>query len=520
MLNAFAFSFLKASITCAIAAVVILALLTLATRVWPVLAGHRSVWLWSQVAVACAFVLALLPQSASYSVVPAIEIVRPAPGAVQPPVQPQPRLDAYEADGADDGIDPLELLAQAWMALYVAGLLAAGARWVHAQRGLRALLDHARPLDTHALEQHAGFDAEPVAALLGRGLRVSETDASISPMLAGLARPHLLLPRHLRSFSDEQQRLIVAHELTHWKRRDPLWLHASMLLQTLFWFNPLLAVLTRRLNWAQELGCDHAVLAGRPTQQRKQYAAALVAQLQVQLKVQQHSFSAGIAFGDGSAASLRARVGLIREQGLHAPGLPGKAAVAAALASVLGASLFLQPAFAWRVAEPGAPAPLATAMSTAAAPAAGAPQQWQMPLERVRVTSFYGAARKNLDGGHHGIDFAAHTGTPVLAAAGGTVLASTAQYEGGPQYGDVVLIEHANGVRSLYAHLSARTVKPGQAVRAGETIGLVGETGKVTGPHLHLEAFRDGERIDPQQMLTGLDAFATSRALRKRPAGL
>ncbi|NHZ88291.1 peptidoglycan DD-metalloendopeptidase family protein [Massilia sp. CCM 8733] len=511
MLNAIAFSFLKASITCGIAAAVIVALLALATRVWPVLAGHRSVWLWSQSAIAGAFVVALLPQSADYSVVPAIEIARPAAAAAQPSVQPQ--RDAYEADGLDDDIDPLELLAQAWLALYVAGLLAAGTRWVHAQRGLRALLDHARPLDATALAQHAGFDAEPVADLLRRGLRVCETDASISPMLAGLARPHLLLPRHLRSFSDEQQRLIVAHELTHWKRHDPLWLHASMLLQTLFWFNPLLAVLTRRLNWAQELGCDHAVLDGRPAQQRKQYAAALVAQL----KVQQESLGASIAFGHGSPASLRTRVGLIREQGLRAPGLPGKAAVAAALASVLGASLLLQPAFAWRAAEPGVSAPSATV----AAPAASAPrQQWQMPLERVRVTSFYGAARKNLEGGHHGIDFAARTGTPILAAAGGTVVASTAQYEGGPQYGDVVLIEHADGVRSLYAHLSVRSVKPGQVVRAGETIGLAGETGKVTGPHLHLEAFRDGERIDPQQMLTSLDALATSRALRKRPARL
>lgn len=136
MLNAIAFSFLKASITCGIAAAVILALLTLATRVWPVLAGHRSVWLWSQTAIACAFVVALLPHSAAYSVVPAIEIARPVAQAAQASVQPG--WDASEADGLDDDIDPLELLAQAWLALYVAGLLAACARWVHAQRGLRA----------------------------------------------------------------------------------------------------------------------------------------------------------------------------------------------------------------------------------------------------------------------------------------------------------------------------------------------------------------------------------------------
>jgi murein DD-endopeptidase MepM/ murein hydrolase activator NlpD len=532
MLNAIAFSFLKASITCALAAAVIVALLTLATRAWPVLAGKRSVWLWAQAASAGAFVLALLPYSAGYSVLPAIEIARPAhPG--QAVAQPLPQAWAARdadgaADGTDDGTDPLNplnplnplsLLAQAWLALYAAGLLLACARWRHARRGLRALVRHADPLDATALARHAGFDCEPVAALLRRGLRVRETDAAISPMLAGLARPCLLLPRHLRSFSDEQQRLIVAHELTHWQRRDPLWLHACMLLQTLFWFNPLLALLTRRLNWAQELGCDHAVLAGRPLGQRKQYAAALVAQLALQLQVQAQlgrtRLGPSIAFGHGSPASLRARVDLIRAQGVRAPGLPAKAAVATALAAVLGASLCLQPAFAWRAAPAGVPVPPGAAAS---APPPSHMPQWQMPLERVRVTSFYGAARNKLADGHHGIDFAARSGTPVLAPAGGTVLVSSERYDGGSHYGDVVLIEHAGGLRSLYAHLSVRSVQAGQVVRAGQLIGQAGETGKASGPHLHLEVFKDGARIDPQHMFASLDAFATAQALRKRPA--
>eukprot|EP01034_Spumella_vulgaris_P027802 gene27802-34578_t len=93
---------------------------------------------------------------------------------------------------------------------------------------------------------------------------IIEVDAPISPMLFGLLKPRLLLPRHLRSFDATQQQLIVEHELTHWRRRDLQWMSVGIVLQTLLWFNPFMRLLRSGLSWAQELGCDRDVLRGRP----------------------------------------------------------------------------------------------------------------------------------------------------------------------------------------------------------------------------------------------------------------
>lgn len=495
-----ALPFALASVSCMLAAAVLWLALVLASRAWPVLSANRSVWFLSQAFIAAMFVLALLPQRASLSVVPAIEIERSAAVA-------QSLLPAQLDEGPDGESDQdwLELAAQAWLALYCAGLLLAAARWARAHRHLRVLLATARELDADALVAHAGFDAAAP-----QGLRVFETEAAISPMLTGLVQSRLLLPVHLRSFAPEQQRLIVAHELTHWARRDPLMLYASLLLQTVFWFNPVLRLLGAKLQWAQELGCDRAVLAGRPQHQRQHYAAALVAQL----KVQQASFATGagaLAFGGAHAATIVARVRLIRQDGLRSLGLAGKAALIASLLSLLGASALLQPAFAW---HPAASLPANEVHAPSPAPASTA---WADPLDRIRVTSFYGAPRKT-GLPHRGIDFAAAKGTAVLAVGDGVVVASTDLYAEGEIYGKVVMIEHANGLRSFYAHLERRSVRLGDQVKAGQTIGAAGDSGRATGPHLHLEAFDGARRIDPQQLLARLDARATSRALRLRLA--
>jgi murein DD-endopeptidase MepM/ murein hydrolase activator NlpD len=98
-------------------------------------------------------------------------------------------------------------------------------------------------------------------------------------------------------------------------------------------------------------------------------------------------------------------------------------------------------------------------------------------------------------GQHIGIDFAAPTGTPVVAVADGEVL--HADFNGG--YGKLIIIDHGQGHHTYYAHLSAYAsdIRPGTPVRRGETIGFVGSTGFSTGPHLHYEIRKQGQYIDP-----------------------
>lgn len=94
---------------------------------------------------------------------------------------------------------------------------------------------------------------------------------------------------------------------------------------------------------------------------------------------------------------------------------------------------------------------------------------------------------------HTGVDIAVPWGTPVEAADGGTVL-----YVGWMTgYGNVVVLDHGNGVSTVYAHLSSYVVHAGEAVTRGQVIARVGSTGWSTGPHLHFEMRQDGQPVDP-----------------------
>ncbi|MDM7891333.1 M23 family metallopeptidase [Curtobacterium caseinilyticum] len=98
---------------------------------------------------------------------------------------------------------------------------------------------------------------------------------------------------------------------------------------------------------------------------------------------------------------------------------------------------------------------------------------------------------------HHGLDFAAPYGQPVLAAMPGVVVQAAPL--GG--YGNQILLAHPDGSRSRYGHLSRIDVRVGQRVDAGQVIGAVGSTGVSTGPHLHFEVILGGTAVDPAPWL-------------------
>jgi murein DD-endopeptidase MepM/ murein hydrolase activator NlpD len=122
------------------------------------------------------------------------------------------------------------------------------------------------------------------------------------------------------------------------------------------------------------------------------------------------------------------------------------------------------------------------------------------PLVNAPITSRFGARLDPFFGRpamHPGIDFLAPTGNAVRATAGGTVI--VADNAGG--YGNMVEIDHGNGVTTRYGHLSAILVKVGQIVSKDALIGRIGSTGRSTGPHLHYEVRLDGKAIDPMRYI-------------------
>lgn len=138
------------------------------------------------------------------------------------------------------------------------------------------------------------------------------------------------------------------------------------------------------------------------------------------------------------------------------------------------------------------PTPTQVAVGTAQG-AEGAQGRFLWPLEG-RISSPFGA--RDLFGStslHRGIDIAAPTGTPITAAAQGTVIWSGLR----GTYGNLVKLDHGNGFVTYYAHCSQLLVQEGDTVDQGETIALVGSTGRSTGPHCHFEVLWQGELLDP-----------------------
>ena len=136
------------------------------------------------------------------------------------------------------------------------------------------------------------------------------------------------------------------------------------------------------------------------------------------------------------------------------------------------------------------------------------------PVNGARLSSGFGMRRHPVLGYsrmHRGTDFAAPTGTPIMAAGDGVVVRA------GPYgtYGNYVRIRHADGYETAYAHMSrfGRGVRSGTRVHQGQIIGYVGTTGRSTGPHLHYEVLRRGQQINPMSLRVAQGRNLTGREL-------
>jgi murein DD-endopeptidase MepM/ murein hydrolase activator NlpD len=172
-----------------------------------------------------------------------------------------------------------------------------------------------------------------------------------------------------------------------------------------------------------------------------------------------------------------------------------------------------------------------TAVSSIGQPAAGAPtipadsdgdEPVAVPLPTdARLTSHFGWRHDPFTGHarfHGGVDVRAAYGSDVPTAAAGRIVSTGTQ--GG--YGLTVVVEHAPGLRTRYAHLSASLVRVGDEVTAGQSIGRAGHSGRATGPHLHFEVIQDGQRIDPElaaARFAALDEFKPQRLAADSSSG-
>lgn len=131
------------------------------------------------------------------------------------------------------------------------------------------------------------------------------------------------------------------------------------------------------------------------------------------------------------------------------------------------------------------------------------------PVPGKKITTPYGKPGRLWKTGYHvGADYAAPSGTPIVAVKDGKVLEAKNGTTWGAAYGIAAVIDHGDGLRAIYAHMSKIEVKAGDTVKEGQKIGEIGSTGNSTGPHLHLEVRvspwkYNNKDVDPDALLSG-----------------
>lgn len=329
---------------------------------------------------------------------------------------------------------------------------------------------------------------------------------------------------YARQMSQDSLTDILIHERTHIERRDD---ECGLILRTLLclcWISPFAHGLFGRWSQSTEIRCDMAVTDGRTPQMRKAYADTLLRALHIVAgRVVQHPAA---SFSTHRIRNEKMRITHIMtgtrptyKRGRD-KALLGLAASAITIVGMISIST---------TASAGDPAPQATtapdapqavkaekATKAPKAPKANkatkadkAPKAPKAGIKHVssamvtgRLTSAYGPAIDPFNKGktrdHYGIDIAAPLGTPIYAPANGIITAATNVYDGKPAYGNVVVLQTDDGVKTVFAHLDGYNVSAGQSVTQGTQIATVGSSGKSTGPHVHIETYQNGTRLDPQ----------------------
>jgi len=351
-----------------------------------------------------------------------------------------------------------ELFVYAWLAgvsLMVLRLLVQGLslrRLLRSSRGLRGEW----PARVVRLSRRLG---------LTRAVRVLTSAEIDVPMAVGLLSPVVLLPLSaLSALPVAQLEALLIHELTHIRRLDYLVNLLQLGVEALLFHHPATHWISRQIRIEREYCCDDEVvrLSGDPLG----YARALE-----RLEGLRRSPRMALAATEGPLM-LRIRRLLIPTQ---APRGRSPALTAAVIAAIAILSL--------------------TAQESAQAYAswlAGATR----PVEGARVSLPFGQQQNPFTGRpyfHEGIDLANKLGTAVSAPLEGVVVYAATDGD----RGNVVVLRHGEGLESRYHHLGEIAVQLGQKVAKGERLGSIGETGKTTGPHVHVELRERGVAIDP-----------------------
>ena len=353
-----------------------------------------------------------------------------------------------------------------------------------------------------------------------------------SPIAIGVMRPIILLPEI--DNESEQLEMILIHELTHLKRHDLLFKLAAMVVTGIHWFNPVCYLMLKDINDCCELNCDRLVVRQMEQEKKKRYCKLLI----------DTAYSPYASFAEPST-SLGSKTKLIKRR-VYSIMDKTHNRLSTVITTLIVASVSLlavacSPAITTEEIVSETSEIIKDTSSAAAASDSAKDISSMEPTsdelsssENVNDTRLYtvgspavgdsgdvtlsysdGTLEKHslmwplvVDApivvgfedykGHTGLDFAPGKGIAIVAVDDGIVIIAE-EAEGG--YGKYIIIDHGNGVQTLYAHCDSLDVKVGASVKRGDVIATSGDSGATTACHLHFELRVDGEYINPRHYL-------------------
>lgn len=342
-------------------------------------------------------------------------------------------------------------------------------------------------------------------------LPVVRTRAVKTPALYGLFRPRVLLPVNIEKQIDENElRFIFFHELSHLKRKDILTFWVMSFIKILYWFNPIIWYGLHQMRQDCEISCDALALSHVDYNDCKKYGQTIIHLLQNATEPVKYIGVAGML---GTKKQLKRRMKMIALFKKNAY----KLSLASIVILLLMGCVFLTNAKedtteqdsnikdnqgieveATNLSEPAkedSKAETDEVQEVELKEGVKKEMIWPLPAS-TKITSPFGwrvHPKLNTKKLHTGTDIAAEEGKSIVAAADGTVILSGQH----GAYGNTIIIDHGDGIVTLYGQCSELVAKKDQKVKAGDEVAKVGSTGMSTGPHLHFEIRKDSEAVDP-----------------------
>lgn len=326
-------------------------------------------------------------------------------------------------------------------------------------------------------------------------INVIHTNAVKAPAIFGLIRPCILLPLDIQKQVDTKElEYIILHELAHFKRKDIAVFWIMTMLKITHWFNPIIWYGLSQMRQDCEISCDALALSYAGSDDCKKYGQTIIHLLKNTTKPLK---SIGVAEMLGSKNQLKRRIKMITLFKKNRYRL----SILSTTILILMGFVFLTNAKEVTILGSAVNVDVSqveyskTEVDENLTEETSKAMIWPLPSSTTIISS-YGMRKHpilDVEKKHTGIDIGGKTGDSIVAAADGEVTLS--ENLGG--YGKSIIINHGNGVVSLYAHCSELLVEKDKKIQAGDEIAKVGSTGMSTTPHLHFEIRKDGMDVDP-----------------------